>query len=117
MNSWRLKTMAALASLLIGVPHWVAAAAQPDRNETPRFVAGLTAYQRPAGAPVVQKFVSGSDWHARALTGISEPVPGSLGFLDRQGAWYTPFNHPGMPGYYDLRNWHHGFRESNKESR
>ena len=29
-----------------------------------------------------------------------------LALLDRQGAWYTPFNLPGMPGYYDLRQWH-----------
>ena len=31
------------------------------------------------------------------------------GFLEDQGNWYTPFNHPGMTGRYDIRGWHrHG---------
>jgi hypothetical protein len=40
------------------------------------------------------------------LTGIAAPVPPSMAFLDHQGAWHTPFTLPGMPGYYDLRQWH-----------
>lgn len=42
---------------------------------------------------------------ARALHGIDGPTK-NLEFLDDQGSWYTPFDHPGMPGPYDLRGWH-----------
>lgn len=73
------------------------------------FVAGLAPNQRPTGAPVVREFAPSADWRAQSLAGVSEPIPASIGnFIDSQGAWYTPFNQPGMPGYYDLRNWHHG---------
>ena len=75
-------------------------------TQSTEFVAGLTPNQRPGGAPVVREFAPGADWRSRALAGVSEPVPDSLDFLDSQGAWYTPFNRPGMPGYYDLRNMH-----------
>jgi hypothetical protein len=78
------------------------------------FVAGLQPNQRPAAAPVIRVFAPGADWRARSLTGISEPIPASLEFLDSQGAWYTPFNQPGMPGYYDLRDWRHGVRGSDR---
>jgi len=70
-------------------------------------VAGVAPYQRPAGAPVIQEVNHGADWYAHALTGISKPYPPSLKFLEDQGNWYTPFNRPGMPGYYDIRGWHH----------
>ena len=69
------------------------------------FVAGLAPQQRPEAAPVVTRVNHDDAWRARALTGISAPLPASLRFLDNQGAWYTPFNHPGAPGYYDLRQW------------
>jgi hypothetical protein len=69
------------------------------------FVAGLAPHQRPEGAPVIKDFTPDPAWRARALTGVGAPVPASLRFLDDQGAWYTPFNHPGWPGYYDLRQW------------
>lgn len=69
-------------------------------------VAGLAPHQRPQGAPIIREFAVGSDWRARALTGIAAPVPPSMAFLDHQGAWHTPFILPGMPGYYDLRQWH-----------
>jgi hypothetical protein len=45
-------------------------------------------------------------WYTRALTGISQPYPSSLRFLEDQGNWYTPFNHPGMQGRYDIRGWY-----------
>lgn len=80
------------------------------------FVAGLVPNQRPADAPVIQEFAPGADWRAQSLAGISEPIPASLDFIDSQGAWYTPFNHPGMPGYYDLRNLHQVARNSNNAS-
>lgn len=75
-------------------------------NLTTRFVAGFAPNQRPADAPTVREFIPNNQQRKQLLTGISEPIPASLGFIDNQGAWYTPFNQPGMPGYYDLRNWH-----------
>ena len=69
-------------------------------------IAGLTPYERPAGAPVIAEFVKSGDWYEHALTGVSRPYPRSLRFLEDQGAWYTPFIHPGMTGAYDLRHWH-----------
>ena len=80
------------------------------------FVAGLAPNQRPVGAPVIEEFAPSSDWRSQLLAGVSEPIPASLDFIDSQGAWYTPFNQPGMPGYYDLRNLHHRARNSNNAS-
>lgn len=68
-------------------------------------VAGLTPWQRPAGAPVIRNFEQTPEWQAKALRGLGEPATGT-GFLKHQGAWYTPFNRPGMPGYYDIRGLH-----------
>jgi hypothetical protein len=91
----------------------------PERpaGGSPALVAGLVPHQRPQGAPVIREFVRTADWRARALTGISEPLPASLGFLNRQGAWHTPFIDPGMPGYYDLRAWHRGPGDPAKQGR
>jgi hypothetical protein len=69
-------------------------------------VTGLVPHQRPADAPILGQFSPELGWRARALNGVSEPVPPTLRFLDFQGAWYTPFDRPGMPGRYDLRGWH-----------
>jgi hypothetical protein len=69
-------------------------------------VAGVDPSQRPQGAPVITEVVRSPDWYKTALTGVSQPYPESLRFLENQGNWYTPFIHPGMPGYYDLRGWH-----------
>lgn len=69
-------------------------------------VAGLAPDRRPAEAPTITEFRQDEAWRNRALTGISEPYPASLEWLDDQGAWYTPFNRPGMTGPYDLRGWH-----------
>jgi len=69
-------------------------------------IAGLQPDRRPDQAPIVTAFEKGPDWLARALHGVSEPVPAGLGFLDDQGAWFTPFTHAGMPGRYDIRSWH-----------
>ncbi len=70
------------------------------------YVAGIDPSQRPQGAPVVSAPQKGADWKAAALRGVTDPKPASLKFLDDQGAWYTPFNHRGMPGYYDIRGLH-----------
>lgn len=79
---------------------------ETKQDQPVRFVAGLQPNQRPADAPVIQEFTPSADWRKQALAGISDPIPDSLNFLDNQGAWYTPFNRLGMPGYYDLRNLH-----------
>ncbi len=68
-------------------------------------IAGTTPWQRPVGAPVIEWVQHDRAWFAKALTGISQPYPRSLYFLDNQGNWYTPFNRPGMPAY-DLRGWY-----------
>jgi len=69
-------------------------------------VAGVDPHQRPANAPVITEVQKDHAWYMRALTGVSEPYPASLRFLEDQGNWYTPFNHPGMTEPYDIRNWH-----------
>lgn len=115
MKFWFLKIMALLMPPLMATP--TAWAAESSRNSPPLFVAGLVPSQRPTGAPAIREFVPGADWRMQSLTGVSKPIPASLGFLELHGAWYTPFNYPGMTGYYDLRNWHHRTSESNKTSR
>lgn len=102
-----------LAPVLLQAAPAVAQAAAAS----PAFVAGLAPYQRPANTPTVKQFAAGAEWRKHALTGVSEPIPASLGFLDDQGAWYTPFTHPGMPGPYDLRQWHQAGGGTNKTSR
>lgn len=78
------------------------------------FVAGLVPNQRPENAPIIRELAANDQRRNRALTGISEPIPASLDFIEDQGAWYTPFNQPGMPSYYDLRNWHDKVRDPNQ---
>ena len=70
------------------------------------FIGGSTPWQRPANAPVIETVDHDEAWFRHALTGISRPYPASLGFLDDQGNWHTPFNRPGMTGPYDIRGWH-----------
>lgn len=69
-------------------------------------VAGIAPDRRPENAPVITKLEHDSAWYRRALTGIERPYPWTLKFLDDQGAWDTPFVHPGMTGPYDIRGWH-----------
>jgi hypothetical protein len=69
-------------------------------------IAGLAPHERPAEAPILGQFSPDLGWRARTLHGVSEPVPPALRFIDSQGAWYTPFDRPGMTGRYDLRGWH-----------
>lgn len=70
------------------------------------YISGLKPDQRPENAPIIMEVRKDNAWYARALTGISQPFPNSLRFLDDQGNWYTPFNRPGMTGPYDIRGWH-----------
>jgi hypothetical protein len=69
-------------------------------------IAGTQPSERPAGAPVIREVQKPPGWFKRALTGISQPYPPSLRFLEDQGNWYTPFNRPGMYAPYDIRGWH-----------
>ncbi|HRY05496.1 MAG TPA: hypothetical protein P5114_00085 [Hyphomicrobiaceae bacterium] len=69
-----------------------------------RVVGGVTPDRRPEGSPTLSSFDLD---RKRALHGISKPYPTSIEhWLDDQGAWFTPFNHPGMSHPYDIRNWH-----------
>ncbi len=70
------------------------------------FVAGTTPDRRPEGAPRITAVGHDSAWRSRALAGVSKPVPKSLGFLDDQGKWFTPFDHPNMPPPYDIRGFY-----------
>lgn len=69
-------------------------------------IAGVDPSTRPAGAPSITSVEKDDAWYRRALTGISQPYPASLRFLEDQGNWYTPFNRPGMTRPYDIRGWH-----------
>jgi len=69
-------------------------------------IAGSAPYQRPEGAPTLVSVNHGPPWYANALTGVAQPYPVSLRFLEHQGNWYTPFNRPGMLPPYDIRHWH-----------
>ncbi len=81
-----------------------AALAAQDGGAYP--VAGLKPDQRPAGAPVISFMQKDAAWYSRALSGVSKPYPPSLWFLDNQGAWFNPFQHPGMLPPYDIRSRH-----------
>lgn len=79
---------------------------QTTEAPTGLFVAGVIPSERPAGAPEITQVRHDADWYAQALTGVSQPYPGSLKFLEDQGNWFTPFTHPGMHGRFDIRGWH-----------
>ncbi|MBK7536646.1 MAG: hypothetical protein IPI49_15015 [Myxococcales bacterium] len=83
-----------------------APAVAPDSAPPPGFVAGRSPSLRPADSPKITSVDHGAAWYARALRGLTPPYPSSFRFLEDQGNWYTPFDHPGMPGPYDLRGWH-----------
>lgn len=101
----RLRRLGVTILLVASVQAWGQPPAAPTQPEAAP-VAGLEPHQRPAGAPALVEFRQTPQWRAHALQGVAEPVPPSLKFLDSQGAWYTPFNHPGMDGRYDLRALH-----------
>lgn len=93
---------------------WVAAAAvmgltsvAAPRIDAAPYVAGVQPDQRPAGAPTITAYDKSGKWQANATHGVTAPVPPHVTkFLADQGAWYTPFTRPGMPGPYDIRQWH-----------
>lgn len=102
---WSLLGRAALPA--VGLLAGLAVAA-----ETP--VAGLRPERRPSGAPRIVAFVADEAWRANAVKGLGTPATGTA-FLKDQGAWYTPFNRPNMPGYYDWRGLHAAGRAGGKD--
>ncbi len=72
------------------------------------FIAGTTPSQRPETAPRVSVYDKTPEWFEQAQRGVGQPIPPSLGFLNDQGGWYTPFNHKGMTPPYDIRGLHAG---------
>lgn len=106
MKSRLMSLTIALSAPYLALPAAATAANETESTAVTAWIAGLAPYQRPQEAPVIRELRPASDWRSRALTGIVEPIPASLNFLDHQGAWYTPFSRAGMTGYYDLRHWH-----------
>ncbi len=82
----------------------IAVAAAGALHAEPVPISGTAPDRRPPGAPRITEFQHGPAWERGYLHGIDRPLPDHLGTAD-QGAWYTPFNRPGMPPPYDLRGW------------
>ena len=80
--------------------------AQETQSVQSVFVAGTAPGQRPQGAPTLTQFEKPDGWYSRSLTGLQRPYPPSFRFLEDQQGWFTPFNHPGMTGPYDIRGGH-----------
>lgn len=71
------------------------------------YVAGTAPDRRPDHAPVIETPRAEQVRAEEALHGVTAQVPDSiLRVIASQGAWHTPFNLPGMPQPYDLRDWH-----------
>ncbi len=77
-----------------------------DSREPELFIAGTTPWLRPDTAPRPVEYVKNDQWYVDALTGVSQPYPRSLYFLEDQGGWFNPFTMPGMTGPYDIRGRH-----------
>ncbi|MBU0655614.1 MAG: hypothetical protein KJ914_10870 [Gammaproteobacteria bacterium] len=88
-----------LATLLMSATSTVQA-------EDPVYIAGTVPSERPATAPVITEVHKDGAWYAQSLTGVEQPYPSSLRFLENQGTWFSPFVHAGMPPPYDVRGWH-----------
>ncbi len=76
-------------------------------------IAGLAPSVRPPSAPILTEYPKNRAWYEAALIGVEQPYPASLRFLEDQGAWFTPFIHPGMTGPYDIRRRHAGEPQPN----
>ena len=95
----RVGSALAIGLMALSLPSWSA-----DADAAP--IGGLTPYERPAGLPVIKSPVRTPEQAARVTSGVARPLPPGIEWLKDQGAWYTPFDKPGMVGYYDLRSWH-----------
>lgn len=98
-----MKKFVVVVALLVGVTAESGIAASSEGGYP---IAGTQPSERPAGAPFILEVQKPPGWYAMALTGISQPYPYSLRFLEDQGNWYTPFDRPGMHGRYDIRGWY-----------
>lgn len=78
----------------------------PSSAEELLYIAGTNPAQRPQNAPTLTTEQKDAQWYARALTGVEQPYPASLQFLEDQGSWFSPFNHAGMTDRYDIRGWY-----------
>ncbi len=90
-----------------GMAHAVteAPAAGDAASASPAYIAGTAPDRRRTDIPVIKEAPPLDK--KTAFRGIDEPYPASLSVFDSQGAWYTPFTHPGMTGPYDIRGYHH----------
>jgi hypothetical protein len=70
------------------------------------YIAGTNPAERLATAPTTLEVHHDVAWYSSALTGVAQPYPASLHFLENQGNWFSPFTHAGMTPPYDLRGWH-----------
>jgi hypothetical protein len=95
-----LRKCALLVSLLF-LSTWMKGA---EADASPP-IAGLQPDRRPM-APVITDVARSESWYARAFTGVEQPYPWSLRFVNEQGNWHNPFMTPGMTGPYDIRGWH-----------
>ena len=100
-NIARIGGALAIGLMVLSLPSWSA-----DAEAAP--IAGLAPYERPAGAPTIRSAPKNLETTARRTTGVAKPLPDGLEWLKDQGAWYTPFDRPGMVSYYDVRGWHGG---------
>lgn len=94
------------ATVIVMVCAGFAGAQEAEPEPGAAFVAGTAPSARPPEAPVIEAVEKDADWYAQALTGVSQPYPASLSFLEEQGNWFSPFLHPGMPPPYDIRGWY-----------
>lgn len=101
----RMRWSGLLLMVFLAAPVVLTAAPATAQTAAP-YIAGTEPSVRPAGAPTITEFKPDAAWMARAFTGVSEPYPPSLGFMKDQGAWFTPFIHPGLVDQYDIRGWH-----------
>ena len=102
MTKARRHTLLAIPLLVI----WATLAHSAVAASAEIPVAGLAPSQRPAGAPRISEAPTNDVPGSPAWHGVTQPIQPSLKFLHDQGNWYTPFDQPGMPGYYDIRGWH-----------
>ncbi len=95
----------AAAGMAQAVTEAPAAAEATAASPAPTYIAGTAPDRRRADIPVIKEAQPLDK--KTAFRGVDEPYPASLSVFDSQGAWYTPFIHPGMTGPYDIRGYHH----------
>lgn len=87
-------------------PVAAASSAQLPASASAGFIAGLQPDRRPEQAPRKQARTVDDKLIARWMSGVSQPWPGNVEQIARNGDWWVPLRHPGMTGPYDIRGWH-----------